>query len=312
MADSSWGKLRVTVTLQAAVLASLIACLSACSSQGNVSVATRDGGSDGATAPEPPCSRVPGGREPGVETWCVERVRGRVTDTGGAPLSQRTVTLCGAVCFGAVTAADGAFDVPVDAQIPEAGYALFVHGRPTHASLVLPFVRGPAVAEAGTLKVPLLTGDSAMVPVDGAPATTVESNGVVLRIAPDTSWQLSFEDETDAENGRRFRALIVRGADAPQDFLREVKNLPTRIATFAPFDAKPSKPVGLTLPQSELPPGTKVTFYAMGGVELARPNRGGLVVATAEGEVSADGRTVSTLEGQGLPILTWVAVAAAR
>ena len=81
------------------------------------------------------------------------------------------------------------------------------------------------------------------------------------------------------------------------------------VVALAPFQAKPSKPVALTLDEAGgLPAGSAVELVVMSDDILTNDNKGGLPRVAAKGRVSADGKRIETDPGEGLDVLTWVAV----
>jgi hypothetical protein len=292
----------------------LLALSAACSTAAPATSPADAGSSGGDAGDGGPveCSPPPGGQwQEGRDApaHCVREVTGRAAATGGAPLPGLTITLCGVVCFGAVTDAAGAFKVDVNARLPDGGYAVFFHGRPRHASV---FVRlpdapperldlGPPVELA-----PLTAGDA--LPADDAPAATVTAGPVSLRVEGGTTWELSFEDLADDAEGRKLRYAKVPVDQAPA-FAKGA----ALVYALAPFDAKPSKKVGITLSDTAgLAAATPVEIIAMGGTNLDAVNTSGLPVVAARGRVSADGTKIETDPGEGLGLVTWIAVRAAR
>jgi len=209
------------------------------------------------------------------------------------------------VCFGGSTDPSGAFRIRVNSVLPEGGYVVFAHGRPDHTGL---FVRLPA-GSAGAVALPqpvelakLSLG--AALPADGAPAATVREGVVTLSVQAGTEWELSFEDVVAEAAGRRLRYAKV-----PLDKAPPFAKGAALVYGLAPFQAKPSKPVALTLDEAGgLPAGAPVELVVMSDDILTNDNEGGLPRVAARGRVSADGKRVETDPGEGLDVLTWVAV----
>ncbi len=291
------------------LLALCAACSTAAPASGPVDAGTTGDAGDGGAVE---CSPPPGGQwQEGRDApaHCVREVTGRVAAAGGAALSGLNITLCGVVCFGAVTDAAGAFKVDVNARLPNGGYAVFFHGRPNHASL---FARLPdAPPERFDLGAPIelapLAAGGAL-PPDEAPATTVTAGPVSLRVDAGTTWELSFEDLADDAEGRKLRYAKV-----PVDKAPAFAAGASLVYALGPFDAKPSKKVGLTLTDTGgLAAGTPVEIITMGGTSLELVNTSGLPVVAAKGRVSADGTKIETDAGEGIGVVTWIAVRPAR
>ncbi|HRG95148.1 MAG TPA: carboxypeptidase-like regulatory domain-containing protein [Polyangiaceae bacterium] len=259
---------------------------------------------DAGDAGPPPCQPQPGGPT-AAPAQCVREVSGTVRDLSGSPLAGADLTLCGVVCFGGSTDPSGAFRIRVNSVLPEGGYVVFAHGRPDHTGL---FVRLPA-GSAGAVALPqpvelakLSLG--AALPADGAPAATVREGVVTLSVQAGTEWELSFEDVVAEAAGRRLRYAKV-----PLDKAPPFAKGAALVYGLAPFQAKPSKPVALTLDEAGgLPAGAPVELVVMSDDILTNDNEGGLPRVAARGRVSADGKRVETDPGEGLDVLTWVAV----
>jgi hypothetical protein len=280
----------------------------ACSSVASPSPqSSADAGAGEASMSE--CAKPPGSWEEGRDppAYCVREVSGTVQDSAGTLLAKAEATVCGIVCFGANTDASGNFRVSVNARLPDSAYVLFAHGRPMRGSKLIPLPKAPAEQLAlGLIELPRLSTDGVPLPVDGAPAATIRTGAISFGIAPETNWELAFEDAADEVNGRMVRSAKVSADKAPA--FAKGANL---IYALAPFDAKPSKPVSVTLSETGgLASGTPVEFVVMGGVDLERFNGGGTARAAAKGHVSADGTSVSTDPGEGISTLTWLAVRA--
>ncbi len=262
-----------------------------------------DAGADGDTGP---CAEPPGdyeeGRDPAAH--CVKHVSGTVT-SDGAPLAGLTMTVCGRACFGGQTGDDGAFRVRVNTRLPDGRYTLFVHGRPRHASLFLPLPSAPAEDLAfAPIDTPALSVEGGALPPDDGAAANVRVGPIELDVPASTSWQLSFEDATDDVDGRMLRFVRVPPERAPR-FAEGAK----LVYALAPFEAKPSNRVGLRLHESAgLAPGAAVEILVMDGFDFEGENRSGQSRVEARGHVSDDGARIETDPGEGLSLLTWIAI----
>lgn len=290
-----------------AFVASLVTAPACSSAKTDATPAGDAGTADADRACAPPPGEWVEGRDPPAH--CVKQVTGAVRARGGGPLAGMNVTLCGVVCFGALTRADGGFTVDVGARLPDGGYAVFLHGRPHHASTFVRLPSGPPerVDLGAPIELDPLT-PGARLPADDAPASSVTAGPITLKVDAGTSWDLAFEDITDEAEGRTLRYAEVDPARAPA--FAEGARL---VYALAPFEAKPSKKVGVTLAASGgMPAGTPVELVVMGGTSLERVNTSGVAVVAARGRVSADGARIETDPGEGIGLVTWLAVRPAR
>lgn len=287
----------------------LLTSSSGCSSPGAAPSASsaQDAGA-GDDAGTKPCGPPPGGWEAGRDppAPCVREVRGAVRVAGGGALASPDVSVCGRACFRGRGDATGAFRVPVNTHLPEGGYVLFVHGRPAHGST---FVRlppsPPENVDLGTLVVPAFTSVGAALPADGAPATTVTAGAISLSVAADTTWDLAIEDLLDEAEGRKLR---VAAGPAP-----DVAGGAALVYALGPFSATPSKKVGLRVNEAGgMSAGAAVEILEMAPLGLEGENAAGRMRIAARGHVSADGKGIETDPGEGLTVLTWVAIRPVR
>ena len=262
-----------------------------------------------ASAPDAPreCGPPPGGVA-SDDTRCVRSVEGRLADDRGAPVRDLTVTVCGLVCFAALSDTNGAFVVPVDAFLPEGGYAVTANGRPTRGGI---YTRLPTRAEgtvrlADAIVLPRFEADAPL-PEDAA-GGVVRAGPLTLEIPSGTTWDLELEDLTDPVEGRKLRVAQVKTEAQRPAFAKGA----AVVLALGPFKAKPSKPVAVTLTTDALPKGSAVDFVVMTDDGLAAKNDAGLGRVIARGHVSDDGTTVRTDPGQGIDRLTWLAVVPAK
>ncbi len=256
---------------------------------------------------EPPCSRPPAERPAG--SVCVREVRGQVLDTEGAPRADLPVTVCGPVCWLGRTAPDGRFAVLVGDFVPTAIYSVLAHARPDYATVYVPLPStvgaGDVISLAEPLRVPryTVTGDL----VDGD-AGVARAGEFALTVPAGARIELDLEDFKLGELGRRLRVAQVPLDRAPP-FAREGRA--QAVFALAPFAMTSSRPLGLRLPNTlGLPPGAAVDLVVMGGDILPPQSNAGRALDAARARVSADGSAVETLSGEGLSLLTWVAVRA--
>ena len=250
------------------------------------------------------CQPAPG--EPsGLPERCVQEVRGGVFAAPSAPLGDLPVTLCGVACFAGKSGADGRYAVEVGAFLPEGGYVVFAHGRPGHASA---FVRLPSappeVADVGDVELPPLASSGVFLPPDSGAGGPVTVGRLTLQVEPGTVWELDLEDTLLEKAGRELRATEVQAERAP-----EFAKGSLAVMALGPFQATPSKPVGVVFElASPLPPGTQVELLVMDDGILSNANTGGKPRVDAVGKVSSDGKRVQTNTGEGLRVLTWLAL----
>jgi hypothetical protein len=235
----------------------------------------------------------------------VRRVEGRLTDDRGAPVQDLTVTVCGLVCFAALSDTNGAFSVPVDAFLPEGGYAVTANGRPTLGGIYtrLPVRAEGAVRLADPIVLPRFEAEASRLPDDSA-GGVVRAGPLTLEVPTGTTWDLELEDLTDPVEGRKLRVAQVNDDARRPAFAKGA----AIVLALGPFKAKPSKPVPVALTTTALPKGSAVDFVVMTDDGLAAKNDAGLGRVVARGHVSDDGTTVRTDPGQGIDRLTWLAV----
>lgn len=267
------------------------------------------------TAPPPPCSE-PMDEWPTPDSQCIKTVSGKVVDTTGAPVANKTISVCGTICFYGKTGNDGTYVTNVGHHIPVATFAASVHGRPDYASL---YVKLPATtADTITLPdmvVPKFTSTTDVrVPFDATSgkvmgAKTVTSGDVTLSLADGTSVELDLEDVElvmAGMGGDLFRAVKMDTANYPG----WGKDVGIKLLyAGAPFDSKYDKKVGITISDAAgMAPGTPVEFVACGNEFLKTPFTAGTLQVVATGKVSADGKSIQTDPGEGLTYVTWIGV----
>ncbi len=305
------------VTSSKLILALFCLASAACSSSSGAPNATGGdaAGADGAAVDAGDGCDIPSD-DPAAT--CVRTVSGSVTDIDGAPLANRSVTVCGIICFYAQTAADGSFTTYIDSNINIARFAALAHGRPDYASL---YAKLPAAAEHITvapLRIPKYL-DGQVLPDDGAPASHVISGDVTLDIPDNTAFQLDVDDVA-SPTGRQFRVGAAKASELP-DFAKASGAV--QLYGLAPFGAtsvvngSASAPTGPT-PQKLavhvkntsklLQPNQKVQFFVLGVNLLSSPPTAGSEVDVATGTVSADGTTIDTDAGQGISTISWLGV----
>jgi hypothetical protein len=251
------------------------------------------------------CTEGADARTPGVS--CVREVRGTVLDESGAPLAGVLVTVCGFDCFFSHTDSTGTFIATPGSLLPTAHYAIIVHGRPDHASLMIPLpVPVDGIVElARPIYAPRYTDVGDFVP-SAMTGGTATAGDVTTTFAAGTTLLENVEDADLGDLGRRVRTVTVPAAQAPP-FAQGL----VAMYSLAPFDLISTLPIGLSIAnRTSLAPGTAVDFVAMGDEVFLDPFTGGLPIVAAHGHVSTDGRTIATDPGQGVSYLTWIGIRA--
>ena len=274
----------------------------ACSSPDSTPATATDAGPPAEA--DAPCGPPPG-QVADEGAYCVREVSGIVRDFDGRPLPDLTVSVCGLACFAALSRTDGTFRIPVKARLPDGGYVVSAHARPSFAGLYMRLPSAPKEqVTLSAIELPRLSEATGDLPRDGAPASTVSVGPLSFGVAADTRWELELEDLVDDVGGRHVRFASVPEARAPA-FARGA----VAVYALAPFKAKPSKPVSVTVRETGgLAPGAAVDFVVMGDDIVSEKNTCGLPLRAAKGHVSADGKRIETDPGQGIDRLTWLAI----
>ncbi len=234
---------------------------------------------------------------------CVREVQGVLRASGGAPLPDKVVTVCGLGCFVGKTGGDGSFSVFLDALLKPEEYVLSAHGRPDHGST---YVRLPplssVVAFPGPVELPVLPPGGPMLPEDGAPASAVTAGPLTLSFEGDTVFDLDIDDIAQGPEGRRLRVATVEPGRAT--FVKDA----LFVVAMAPFGAKLSRPAGITLAGVPgVSEGQEVELLIMEDDLLAdEGNLAGTPRVVAAGRV--EGGVIRSEPGQGLDKITWLAV----
>lgn len=241
---------------------------------------------------------------------CVHNVSGRVTDTTGAGLSGKVVTVCGTVCYSERSNPDGTFRVPVEDLLDVPAYTVSVHGRPEFATTYVPMpapVNGEVVF-AQPISVPRLTETGPQMP-DPAVGGTVTAGDVTLTVPAGGRFEYDLEDVVIDALGRQFRY----GTHNPHAYPAYAPSAVGVIYGFGPFALISTRPIAVSVVNREmLAAGTAVDFVPMGIEIVTPPITGGRALAGIPGHVSADGRTVATDPGAGVTLLTWLAIVPRR
>lgn len=260
------------------------------------------GAAGGAGASGPTCAPGPGYHDPSDVSFTIESLSASVVDEEGAPAAEILAQVCGIdLCINAKTDAAGRVTVTPNSTLLKpafkygtgidfARFAIPLPSMPTHDLGVVSTLRMPPLGEG----VPLTTG------VD------VTSNGVVLFV--EAGGRVKIDKLTYSEpdqQGFRAREVPLAGSSPaidPGESLAMVFALSPHTTSFCPAAT-------LTVPNTaNLPAGSAVEFV-LHGIEIEQewaPYAGWATVS--DGTVSADGDTISTAEGAGIPLLGLIGV----
>ncbi len=268
--------------------------------------ASGSGGSGG----QPSCSTDVA--PPGADPVCLRSVGGRLVSDDGSPLAGVVTSVCGPICFYGETAADGTFEVVVEAMLTPADYSILAHARPDRATFYfrLPNVPADGVVEMGDLPALALPGGVPL-KLDGT-AQAVTSGEVTLHVDDGVTVKLDPEDLAAGDAGRNLRALRV-----PAERFAEFGVDPSHFAVyaFAPFEAwfrnadKSETTARLSFAtDGSRAAGTKIEVAALGSYLFPTWITPAAFEPIATGTVSTDGTTIEMDSGEGLRYLTWVAL----
>jgi hypothetical protein len=240
---------------------------------------------------------------------CVFAAQGTVTDIDGAPLGNRVMSLCGAICFGTRSDDAGAYFIAVATVIASQNYAIHADGRPDHAVDYLRLAASEPHFINTTMRLPPLPPSSVRLPPDEAGAsTTITVGDVTLDIPAGTTFVLDPEDGELGDPGRTVRVASVPLASAPH-YAADAHV--AAIYAMAPSGATASSKMGVVLAnRAGLPAGSAVELLVLGDNYFSEPPSVGLLQVQALGHVSADGKTIVTDPGEGILEITWLGVRA--
>lgn len=263
---------------------------------GGTSSSTAGPSSGSGTGGEAPSCPPGPGFGGGETSLAVDTVSALVVDEQGQGVPGLDVQVCGLdVCLLGETAADGSVTVaPAGMSIEK---PVFKYGD------ALTYPRFGVVIEQGSVDLgPVVTSK---LPATGAPLTPggdVTSGDVTLTIAPDAVVEID-QLVYEAPETQGFRAVAIADiAGVPAvdpalglELLYGVAPLETRICPAAT----------VTIPNDKgWAPGAEVELWIHGlDISQGHAPYGGWAKAS-DGAVSADGATISTSAGQGLPVLT--------
>ncbi len=313
-----WAKV-APIAVTAAALALLGGCSDSSGNDGNVGTAGTGGSGTGGNGGEASggtggtpveCDDGPGYAEP-LNQRKVTLVKARVVDTDGAPIGDLAIQVCGTdICYfgktndkGIVTSCTN--DICSEGVKPPSALnkPAFKHGSGIdYARFAFLLPEGQTEYDLGdvpALKLPAPgTGDAL------TPGQTATSNGIEVTLAADAGLRVEgyFDDEE-----MQFRADCMDLSEAPEA-VDTTLGLEMLIG-IGPIEVKICPAASMSVPNNEnWEPGTEVEFL-LHGIDITEewaPYAGWAVVST--GAVSADGNSIVTTEGEGIPQLSVIGI----
>jgi hypothetical protein len=235
---------------------------------------------------------------------CVRTLAARVMGLGGEPVPNLTATACGDGCSYGRTDGSGVLRMDVRRYMSKA--ALMLHGRSRWASYYSRFDAAGDI-DKGQLYLPQMPfAEGIDLPQDGA-AKVVTFGDVGIAIGASAKVEIDrIELETPEEI--RFRAVAVPIEKAPP-FVAEAGGGFATVYAMTPFGTKIDPPAKVTLANTaQLPAGAAVELFIQGTELDDKYGTFGRFTRIADGHVSADGATIATDQGQGIPQITWLGV----
>lgn len=242
---------------------------------------------------------VPDGFSSPAAMRAIELVEGAATTPDGDSPGEVEIQMCGKnLCLYAATGEDGLYVIanpgatPLDTPIVKVGDGL----QQTKFGFGIP----DPVAPVDVLVAPM--DDSGTALTAGAEA---EADGAALAVDPDGVVVLNILDFADPGEDT-FRAAIMREDAlevlAPGEGFVAVLYLGPRDTRFCP-------PASLSIPnEAGLDAGAAVEFLLY-GLDVGEPFAAYAEWTTiADGQVSEDGATIATLDGEGIPVLGAIGV----
>jgi hypothetical protein len=224
-----------------------------------------------------------------------------ITDLQGAPVKQNHIELCGTnICFTGQTSDAGSVTVSPNASMKKPTWKF--GDAKTYARLAVPITQ--ATTDLGTLTTAALPTGSDLL----AGGKDVTSGGVTLSIPSPVS--MSFADLTigyDSPDTEPFRAVSIP-IDKESAVLGPTGQTPALLFGVAPAETVfcPAVKVTVAIPDSAkaaLPADADVEFWVLGLDTGQSYAPYGAWQKISDGKVSADGATVSTIDGGGFPFL---------
>lgn len=235
----------------------------------------------------------------------VTHVSATVVDETGSPVPHMLAQACGVnVCVNGTTDDTGVvvIDTNTDEQKPAFKYG---DGK-THAKFALPLGdASPIDVELGKQRTVAFDAPANGVSLDAG--TTASSRGVELQLPPDLNPVKPDPFDFDTPDLRKFRAAVVSTQTAPAAVDSSLGF--GIVVALTPSGTELCPAAKLTVPNSpNWPAGSSVEVFLHGiDVGEAWAPYGGWA-KVSDGAVSADGATIATSAGGGLPALSVVGV----
>jgi hypothetical protein len=223
-------------------------------------------------------------------------VSATVVDENGTPVPHLLAQACGTnVCVNGSTDANGVVVIDTDATEQKPAFK-YGDGR-THAKFALP-LRGDSPLSVDLGEQRTVAFDPPESGSELAPGKVASSRGVELGLVSDSNPVKPDPFDYDTPDLRKFRAAAVSAQDAPAAVDASLGF--GILYALTPSGTELCPPATLTVPNSE------VYLHGIEVDEAWAPYGGWAKVS--DGTVSADGKTISTVEGGGLPALSVVGV----
>jgi hypothetical protein len=230
-----------------------------------------------------------------------------VVDTTGAPISGLAVFVCGLnICTDpASTNASGSIDIVWNLSMKPTQPAFKFGDSFTYPELAIPITTATS-SFPNLVNAPLPTTGAAFTPGGNA-----VSGGVTLAIpAGDVVTVNTLDYETPAQ--QLFRAVQLPVAQEAPVIMPSGLDIGILVGV-TPLETTFCPAVGVTVPNTAgWPAGTAVEFYLHGVSTFETWSVYGGWTKVSDGQVSADGTTVSTAAGAGFPVLETFAVVQAQ
>ncbi len=262
-------------------------------SGGATSTSTGSGGDTGPTCdPSAPAS-------PGAED-IIDTVVGKVVDLAKAPVEKILTDVCGTnICLSGHTEADGSFIVKGKPDQPLVDVALIVGSGRLYVKMAGPLPSKPS-ADFGTISAVKFPAFGDGVPI--VAGASITQGGVILTI--DVGASIKYDGLVYSEDSERgLRAVIFKPGDGTFPTIDPGLNLALMIGV-SPINTVICPAPRLMFDNTEgWAAGAGVEFFYNGYNTFDHWAVYGGWTKVAEGKVSADGKTVSTKDGNGIPEL---------
>jgi hypothetical protein len=238
-----------------------------------------------------------------------------VAEAAATPAGVELVSVCGPTCFAGELSPTGDFAVAIGQRLDLDQYSVLLHGRPRYAGFYFPVPEpDQRVLELGTLRAFALPTRGATLPAATDAPVAVAHEGVELQVPAGAELQRDFESLSAGELDADFRVRLLE----PDEFagLGAIPVHAALVVAFAPFESQfltdsgnSRARLGLALPNTpEAAPGTGFELHALGSYlypDYVAPAR---FEPVATALVSDDGARIETRPGEGIELLTWIAL----